>query len=208
MKNAAVLRILSVFSSTLVCPCNWDKNFGSQENCGTPEKAGMDNTFLVFCLDKFNSYIKNACDPTDDTSGVVTDVLLNAPAVARVFYSKAKSNNFESDESVDDNGNDIINEVLNGQGYGDHNELCWLRAHKNKEVVMVICLKSGKLIIVGHNGGFMLKQFKFTSGAQSGDFSGFEYNFTNTEDDGFDFVIPDAATYTDVTDFVNTLQGI
>ncbi len=206
--KAYTYRILSLFATNLICPCDWDKPFGSPENCDKPEKPGMDNTFLFFCRSELLAYLKNACDPTDDTSGVVTDILLNPLAKAKVFYSKSKSNLFESEESVDDSGNDVINELLTGQGYGYYQELCWLRKHKNKDIVLVICLKSGKLIVVGHNGGFKLTSFKFTSGTQSGDFSGFEYNFNNTEDDGFDFVIPDSATYTDITDFVNTLQGI
>ena len=183
--------------------CTYKNNVGLVV-CDDPKPA-LNRCGIYICFEDLATYTKTECDPALPASGQVTDITLQPGATGFLFTVREDSEDFNSSESVNDNGNNEIDEIINGQVDLDAATVCWFRENLGKELIHIKEGKDGKLYAFGLDGGMKLNDFSFQSGKTGTDFQGGEYNFINDTSNGFCCIDPVAAGFTDNDDFLTSL---
>jgi hypothetical protein len=136
-----------------VCAPNWDADFGGQD-CDV-QVPGFNRTVLILSLDKLDSITEVAPSAASSgDTGVISDIAKAVGETANIMQCRDDSLLFESVEGINDNGGKDINETLAGQGVLSVENYNWLRAHLDKEVILVAEDNDGNLVCAGHDGGF------------------------------------------------------
>ena len=173
------------------CTCSFNVDFSTSDGCfdNLCLDGGVESCAVVVCLDNVDSIVKTDCDSADPDSGQITAIAMQSGERAVNFFARDNSMSATSNEvfNVDTNIKEIT-ETITGQALIGAAQLCWLRAYLGRSTMAFQLTKCGEVMVFGHDGGLKLTDFTVETGAQKGDFRGVNFNFNNTQNEGFAYV--------------------
>lgn len=187
------------------CPCEGQWDFGEFDTCD-PQKAGINRCFVVVCLSKVDIIAKKDCDPMNpETSGVIDDVQLVENETANQFFALPESVEITSGMTVSDSGNSEISETIVAKGTVGSPQMCWIKAHLNKEIVVFFEDNDGELWAMGWDEGLRLTESQIAFGVATGDEKAITVTFNNTSGDTICRVDYVAMGFPDIQAFLTSI---
>lgn len=189
----------------ILCDINWEVPFGSGEAC-EPQQAGVVRRGVILNRFAVNSVVQTPYDSANpSTSGVITDIDMDTGKKGVLFFAINKTLDINSNVSLNDNGNKVLDENIKGRGTLTSEQLGWCEAHLGKDVIFIAEDSEGDLWASGHSGGTQLNSYNTSFGVDSNGVRGIEFNFNNTSGAQMRKIVPNSATYSDVYDFLEVL---